>query len=111
MNGSGFDHQDKTRNGSAAISFCQQPSRSQPYMIGCNYLTGDDATFIAHRTPRVAAHPGLPEHHIEYVAESLELAPAELSRARRAVFCRWPDDPLRQAVEAEFARPDGVAVA
>lgn len=73
MNGSGFDHQDKTRNGSAAISFCQQPSRSQPYMIGCNYLTGDDATFIAHRTPRVAAHPGLPEHHIEYVAESLEL--------------------------------------
>lgn len=29
----------------------------------------------------------------------------------RAVFCRWPDDPLRQAVEAEFARPDGVAVA
>lgn len=54
MNGSGFDHQDKTRNGSAAISFCQQPSRSQPYMIGCNYLTGDDATFIAHRTPRVS---------------------------------------------------------
>lgn len=29
----------------------------------------------------------------------------------RAVFFRWPDDPLRQAVEAEFARPDGVAVA
>lgn len=88
MNGSGFDHQDKTRNGSAAISFCQQPSRSQPYMIGCNYLTGNDATFIAHRTPRVAAHPGLPEHHIEYVAESLELAPAELSRARRICYSK-----------------------
>lgn len=57
-------------------------------MIGCNYLTGDDATFIAHRTPRVAAHPGLPEHHIEYVAESLELAPAELSRARRICYSK-----------------------
>lgn len=97
MNGSGFDHQDKTRNGSAAISFCQQPSRSQPYMIGCNYLTGDDATFIAHRTPRVAAHPGLPEHHIEYVAESLELAPAELSRARRICYSKLETPRLRKS--------------
>lgn len=86
MNGNGFDHQDTTRNGSAAISFCQQPSRSQPYMIGCNYLIGDDATFIVNRTSRAGAHPGLPEHHIEYVAELLEFTPSEMSRAQRICY-------------------------
>ncbi len=64
--------------------FCQQPSRSQPLY---DRIIISQGICDVHRTGRLGSRPILAFlSTIEYVAESVELAPAELPRARRICY-------------------------